>query len=149
MLNSSPIKAARALAYRLIKDPLQNDSHEAQAMTASEWKHQLRRTYGGEFHRVANEAFSEAVQAAQVPIWKRADFAHDFYGKVSRLTRGDASVAADNQAIAAALQKASGAAEEVLRGDDRGDEACRRQGRGRHRAERLLHEPRVAPREHP
>ena len=108
-LNASPVSGVRELAYRLVKDAIGNDAHEAQAMTASEWKKQVQRQHAGAFHKDAGMAYDEAVKAAQVPIWGRGAFKKEFYDNVSRVTRGDAQVLADNPTIAASLQKASGA----------------------------------------
>ena len=108
-LNASPSERIRKLAYKLVKDPIQNDSFEAQGMTASEWKKQIQRTVGGEFHRVSVEAAGEGRKAAGVPIWKAASFNHEFHSLVSRVTRGDPSVALDHPHLMPALTKASAA----------------------------------------
>jgi hypothetical protein len=108
-LNGSPVEHVRKLAYKLVKDAIQNDSHEAQAMTASEWKKQFQRTIAGAFHRESKEAFNEAITAAKVRPWQVPQFAHEFYRLVSRVTRGDTDALAVRPELAPMLQKASAA----------------------------------------
>lgn len=109
VLNGSPVKRVRELAHKLVKDAIQNDSFEAQSMTASEWKKQLQRTAAGTFHVQAREAFQEAVKVSNVLPWQRPQFATDFYALVSRVTRGDPDVALEHANIFPMLQKAAGA----------------------------------------
>lgn len=108
-LDRSENELVRDLNHRLSKDAIQSDDQFAQAETASEYKRQLQRTVGGEFHRVAREAYREAVAAAGVPLLQRGQFRSDFYELVSQVTRGDQRVLADNPAIAPMLQKAAAA----------------------------------------
>lgn len=112
-LNASPVEGIRKLAYRLVKDAIQNDQFEAQSMTASEWKKQLQRTVTGRFHVVAGEAYAEAAKARNVPFWRAASFKEEFYGNVSRVTRGDNDVLMQHPDIAPMLQKAAQAQSQV------------------------------------
>lgn len=107
VLNGSPVKRVRELAYKLVKDPIQNDNFEAQGWTASEWKKQLQRTVVGRFHAETSLAFREAAKVAGIKFWQRGKFAEEFYGLVSRVTRGDADVLAANPELAPMLQKAA------------------------------------------
>ena len=88
-LNSSKVEAVRALANKLVKDPVGRKDFSAQDMTATEWKSHYRRLIGGTFHREFREQVRAAADAAQVPFWKRGAFATDFSGLSSRLLRGD------------------------------------------------------------
>jgi hypothetical protein len=112
-LNGSPLETVRKLAYKLVKDAIQNDKFEAQAMTASEWKKQLQRTVAGRFHVEAKEAYKEGLKAAGVLPWQRPQFAHEFYRLVSRVTRGDADVLAQYPHLEGPLQKAAKAQAKV------------------------------------
>lgn len=88
-LNESKVDGVRALAHKLIKDPVGQRDGAGQDMTASEWRSHYKRVIGGAFHREANEAYAEAVKAVGVPIWKRGEFRDKFYEVASRLLRGD------------------------------------------------------------
>jgi hypothetical protein len=116
VLNRSELPEVRELAFKLIKDPLQVDSMVAQPMTASEWKSNLRRTVGGEFHRTAREAAREAAEAMEIPMWGKPAFNREFHSLVTRMTRGDLSIANTNPKIAPMLQRAS-SAQRKLYGD--------------------------------
>lgn len=114
-LNGSPVKRVRELAYKLVKDAIQNDAHEAQGWTATEWKAQLLRTVKDRFHFEAGESFKAASQALQVPIWRAADFARDFYAMVSSVARGDDSVLLGKDVLAAHVRNAAKAQAQVYR----------------------------------
>lgn len=88
-LNESKVDGVRALAHRLVKDPVGQKDGAAQDMTATEWKTHLKRVIAGTFHREAREAFDEAAKAAEVPLWKRGQFRVEFYENASRVLRGD------------------------------------------------------------
>lgn len=115
VLNGSPVKRIREMTYRLIKDPLQNDSFDAQGMTASEWKDQLQRTIGGRFHFEGREAFREAAKAAQVPFWKQGGFRNEFFEMVSRVTRGETDILVQRPELAPSLRRASAAQAQAMR----------------------------------
>ncbi|QSI31479.1 hypothetical protein GNX71_18600 [Variovorax sp. RKNM96] len=108
-LNRSESKSVKELVYDLVKDAIQTDDHRAQAMSASEWKSQLKRQIGGLFHIGASQAADEARTAMKIPFWARGQFNAEFHSLVSRLTRGDAEVLKANPIISPMLQKASAA----------------------------------------
>jgi len=113
ILNSSPLKTVRELAYKLIKDPLQNDLAEAQAMTASEWKSQLRRIVAGEFHVQAGQALAGAMKDMQIPFWKKEAFAVDFHRWVTESTYDPKMLSTLPTEVQAHVQKASSAMKAV------------------------------------
>lgn len=115
VLNGSQSMAVRELAYRLVKDPIQNDKFDAQGWTASEWKKQIQRTAAGAFHVESQAAFKGAVEAAKVPVWRRPGFAGEFYEAVTKLTRGDQSVLDANPEVAPHLQRAAAAQAKAYR----------------------------------
>jgi hypothetical protein len=114
ILNRSDHAGVRELAFKLIKDAIQVDGKEAQGWTASEHKKHIQRVVGGNFHRVLDQALSEAIRAALVPILQRSRFKTDFYTLVSRATRpGGQAVLAANPTIAPMLTQASAAMKEA------------------------------------
>ena len=108
-LNRSQSLGVRELAFDLVKDAIQVDRHQAQAMSASEWKSHFKRTFTGAFHVESRKAAYEARVAMKVPLWGKLQFEGEFHSLVSRLTRGDVDVLAQNPDIAPMLQKASSA----------------------------------------
>lgn len=114
-LNRSESENVRSLAFSLVKDPIQVDDQVAQAMTASEWKSQLKRTIGGIFHVESRMAAREAAQVMGIKPWQVPAFYHEFHSLVSRLTRGDLTVTHVNKDIAPMLQRASAAQREVYK----------------------------------
>lgn len=116
-LNESKVDGVRALAHKLIKDPVGQKDGAAQDFTASEWRSHLKRVIGGEFHREAGEAYRAAVEAAQVPLWKRGEFRTQFYEVASRNLRGD--ITALNELPAAARQHAEAVSASMRKTFDR------------------------------
>ena len=112
ILNRSKHEGVRELAFKLVKDAIQVDKSEAQGWTASEHKKQLQRTIGGSFHREANNAFKDAVKAAQVPLLQRGQFKQDFFALVSKATRSGNTSGID-PVIAPHVQKAATAMKEA------------------------------------
>lgn len=111
VLNRSENPVVRELGFKLVKDPIQNDSFDAQGWTASEWRSHLRRVYAGEFFQTGREARREAQVARGVNLVSRIKDGFDthFFELVTRLTRGDETVLAANKDIEGALKKAAGA----------------------------------------
>jgi hypothetical protein len=113
ILNRSEHEGVRELTFKLVKDAIQVDKQEAQGWTASEHKKQLQRTLGGNFHRRLDEALSEAIEAAKVPILERGAFKTQFMELATRETRGDYTVRARHRAIYPQIQKAASAMKET------------------------------------
>lgn len=115
VLNASPVKRIRELAFLLIKDPLQNDKFDAQGLTASERRKEVSRRLAGKFHLEANLALDEALTAMGIPIWNmpaRLKFTKDFYAWTVRDLRGDPDVAKEAGQAHKAVQKAATAQRE-------------------------------------
>ncbi len=109
-LNKSSLETVRALAARLVKDPVGRKDFTGQDMTATEWKRHYQRKLGGNFHREFMEAMGKAADAAGIPIWKRLEFRTEFRGLTARLTRGDDSALQELPAAARPhLEAAAGA----------------------------------------
>lgn len=106
-LNQSENPHLQFLGFKLVKDAIGIDPHEAQGWSASELKSQYRRELGGRYHMEARAAYDEAIKARKLPLSKSIAYHRQFYEDVSRVARGDADVLRANQDIAPQLQRAA------------------------------------------
>lgn len=106
-LNQSENPHLQFLGFKLVKDAIGIDPHEAQGWSASELKSQYRRELGGRFHMEARAAYDEAIKARKLPLSKAIGFHRQFYEDVARVARGDADVLRANPDIAPQLQRAA------------------------------------------
>jgi hypothetical protein len=106
-LNQSENPHLQFLGFKMVKDAIGIDPHEAQGWSASELKSQYRRELGGAFHMEARHAYDEAVKTRKLPLNKAIQFHRQFYADVSRVARGDTDVLKANPDIAPHLQKAA------------------------------------------
>jgi hypothetical protein len=106
-LNQSENPHLQFLGFKLVKDAIGIDPHEAQGWSASELKSQYRRELGGLFHVEARRAYDDALKARKMPLQQAIQFHRQFYADVSRVARGDTDVLKANPDIAPHLQRAA------------------------------------------
>lgn len=108
-LNRSENPLVKRMAFDLVKDPIQVDSMYAQGWTATEWKSHYKRTIAGRFYWESKQALREAIKARKMSLVQRlrSGFDREFHELVTRVTRGDERVLADNADIAPQLRRAS------------------------------------------
>ena len=114
-LNRSESKGVKELVFDLVKDAIQVDDHQSQAMSASEWKSHYRRTIAGGFHVTARQAAADARKVMQVPMWGKYQFNQEFFTLVSRYTRGDDTVLHVNPEMAPMIRTASKAQQDAYK----------------------------------
>ncbi|AOK51698.1 hypothetical protein WT74_02530 [Burkholderia stagnalis] len=106
-LNQSENPHLQFLGFKMVKDAIGIDPHEAQGWSASELKTHYRRQLAGQFHMEARRAYDEAIKARKLPLSKAIGYHRQFYEDVARVARGDADVLHANADIAPQLQQAA------------------------------------------
>ncbi|MDN7877763.1 hypothetical protein [Burkholderia aenigmatica] len=106
-LNQSENPHLQFLGFKMVKDAIGIDPHEAQGWSASERKTHYRRQLAGQFHMEARRAYDDAIKARKLPLSKSIGYHRQFYEDVARVARGDADVLHANADIAPQLQQAA------------------------------------------